>query len=118
MPMEHQSKDILRLFGIPTPKGQLVSGQERLEIKEPVMLKAQIPLGRRGKAGGIIEASTEEEIRSGIEHILSTPVRGYKTTKVLFEEKMEVVQEFFVAVAYDTVAKAPVAIFSTEGGWI
>lgn len=82
------------------------------------MLKAQIPLGGRGKAGGIIEASTEEEIRSGIEHILSTPVRGYKPTKVLVEEKMEVVQEFFVALAYDTVAKGPMAIFSTEGGWI
>lgn len=114
--LEHESKEILRSFGVPTPKGQLVSGQEPLEIKEPVMLKAQIPLGGRGKAGGIIEASTEEEIKSGIEHILSTPVRGYKPTKVLVEEKVEVVREFFMAVVYDTVAKAPVAIFSTEGG--
>ncbi|MFH1953191.1 MAG: ATP-grasp domain-containing protein [Pseudomonadota bacterium] len=114
--LEHESKEILRLFGIPTPKGQLVSGPGPLEIKGPVMLKAQIPLGGRGKTGGIIEASTEEEIKSGIEHILSTPVRGYKPTTVLVEEKMEVVQEFFMAVAYDTVAKAPVAIFSTEGG--
>ncbi|MCJ7594247.1 MAG: acetate--CoA ligase family protein [Desulfobacterales bacterium] len=114
--LEHESKEILRLFGIPTPKGQLVSGPGPLEIKGPVMLKAQIPIGGRGKTGGIIEASTEEEISSGIERILSTPVRGYKPTKVLVEEKMEVVQEFFMAVAYDTVAKAPVAIFSTEGG--
>jgi len=114
--LEHESKEILRLFGIPTPKGQLVSGPGPLEIKGPVMLKAQIPIGGRGKTGGIIEASTEEDIRSGIERILSTPVRGYKPTKVLVEEKTEVVQEFFMAVAYDTVAKAPVAIFSTEGG--
>lgn len=114
--LEHESKEILRLFGIPTPKGQLVSGPGPLKIKGPVMLKAQIPLGGRGKAGGIIEASTEEEIRSGIEHILSTPVRGYKPTKVLVEEKMEVVRELFMAVSYDTVVKAPVAIFSTEGG--
>lgn len=114
--LEHESKEILGLFGISTPKGQLVSGPGPLEIKGPVMLKAQIPLGGRGKAGGIIEASTEEEIRSGIERILSTPVRGYRPTKILVEEKMEVVQEFFMAMAYDTVAKAPVAIFSTEGG--
>ena len=104
------------MFGIPTPKGQLVSGQERLEIQGPVILKAQIPLGGRGKAGGIIEASTEEEIRSGIEHLLSNPVREYKPTKVLVEEKVEVVREFFMALAYDTVAKGPMAIFSTEGG--
>lgn len=114
--LEHESKEILGFFGISTPKGQLVSGPGPLEIKGPVMLKAQIPLGGRGKAGGIIEASTEEEIRSGIERILSTPVRGYRPTKILVEEKMEVVQEFFMAMAYDTVAKAPVAIFSTEGG--
>ncbi len=114
--LEHESKEILRLFGVPTPKGQLVSGTEPLEIKGPVILKAQIPLGGRGKAGGIIEASTEEEIRSGIEHILSTPVREYKPTKVLVEEKVEVAQEFFMALAYDTVAKGPMAIFSTEGG--
>ncbi|MBW1783756.1 MAG: acetate--CoA ligase family protein [Deltaproteobacteria bacterium] len=114
--LEHESKEILRLFGIPTPMGQLLSRQEHLEIEGPVILKAQIPLGGRGKAGGIIEASTEDEIKSGIEHILSTAVRGYRSTRVLAEEKVEVVKEFFMAIAYDTVAKGPVAIFSTEGG--
>jgi succinyl-CoA synthetase beta subunit len=114
--LEHESKEIWRTFGIAIPKGQLVSGQEPLAIERPVILKAQIPLGGRGKAGGIIEASTEEEIRSGIEHILSTPLRGYKSTRVLAEEKVDTVREFFMAMAYDTVAKGPVAIFSTEGG--
>ena len=114
--LEHESKEILRAYGVLTPKGQLFSGPGDVEFHGPAMLKAQIPLGGRGKAGGIIEASNEEEIKSGVEHLLSTPLRGYRPKKILVEEKMEVAREFFMAVVYDTVAKGPVAIFSREGG--
>lgn len=114
--MEYESKEILKRQGITLPKGQLVSSTENIKIDGPVMLKAQIPLGGRGKAGGIIEASSEEEAKAGIEHLLSSQVRGYKPKKILVEEKIEVAQEFFLAIVYDTVAKGPVAIFSQEGG--
>jgi len=114
--LEHESKEILRVYGILTPTGQLLSEPENVEFPGPTILKTQIPLGGRGKNGGIIEASTEEEIKSGIEHLLSTPVRGYRPKKILVEEKMEIAQEFFMAVVYDTVAKEPVVIFSQEGG--
>ena len=114
--LEHESKEILRAYGLLTPTGQLLSGPGDVEFHGLAILKTQIPLGGRGKAGGIIEASTEEEIKSGVEHLLSTPVRGYRPKTILVEERMEVAQEFFMAVAYDTVAKEPVAIFSKEGG--
>jgi len=80
------------------------------------MLKVQIPLGGRGKAGGVEEVSSVEEAKTKIKHLLSNTVRGYRSKKILVEEKMTVTQEFFMAVSYDTVAKEPVAIFSTEGG--
>ncbi|KPK28165.1 MAG: hypothetical protein AMK69_09275 [Nitrospira bacterium SG8_3] len=114
--LEVESKEILKKYGIPVPTGQAVSRSKDLQMEGPVVLKAQIPIGGRGKAGGIIEAERQEEAISGIEHLLSTEVRGYRPKTILVEEKIAVEQEFFAAVTYDTVAKSPLAIFSQEGG--
>ena len=114
--LEYESKEILKEYGIPVPTGQAVSRSKDLQMEGPVVLKAQIPLGGRGKAGGIINAERREEVESGIEHLLSTEVRGYRPKKILVEERIAVEQEFFTAVTYDTVAKSPLAIFSQEGG--
>ncbi len=80
------------------------------------MLKSQIPVGGRGKSGGILEASTDDEAKTHIEYLMATPLKGYKATRILIEKKMQIKQEFFMAVTYDTVVKTPVAIFSREGG--
>jgi succinyl-CoA synthetase beta subunit/citryl-CoA synthetase large subunit len=114
--LEYESKEILKKYGIPVPTGQAVSSSKELQMEGPVVLKTQIPLGGRGKAGGIIEAEGSEEKKSGIERLFSTDVRGYRPKKILVEEKIAVEQEFFAAVTYDTVAKSPLAIFSLEGG--
>ena len=71
--LEHESKEILRLFGIPTPKGQLVSGQERLEIQGPVILKAQIPLGTLGEPRDV----------AGVVRFLAGPGAAYITGQVI-----------------------------------
>jgi succinyl-CoA synthetase beta subunit/citryl-CoA synthetase large subunit len=94
----------------------VVEPQDKLDIGLPVMLKAQIPIGGRGKAGGILGASTMDEANAGIEQLRSTWIRGYKANKILVEEKTEIECEFYLAVTHDTVAKAPMAIFSAEGG--
>jgi len=114
--LEYESKEILKAYGIPLPNGKVVSSAEGIQIHGPVMLKAQIPIGGRGKAGGVSEAASEAEARAEASHLLSTPLRGYKPKKILMEEKVEVAQEFLMAVLYDTVAKEPVVIFSREGG--
>ena len=114
--LEYESKEILMKYKISTPLEQLVSSAEEIKIHGPVMLKVQIPLGGRGKAGGILEVSSQGETKAKLEKLLSTQMKGYRPKKILVEEKIEVEQEFFLAVSYDTVAKEPVAIFSQEGG--
>jgi succinyl-CoA synthetase beta subunit len=115
--LEHESKEILRRYKIPLPSGYVVESAAKIqEVNGPVMLKAQIPLGGRGKGGGIIEVSSLGEARNKTEHLLSTRTRGYTPKKVLVENKMAVAQEVFMAMTYDTVAKEPLAIFSREGG--
>ncbi|MBW2354316.1 MAG: acetate--CoA ligase family protein [Deltaproteobacteria bacterium] len=114
--LEHESKEILGRYSIPTPKGDVVGSAEEFNMDGPAMLKAQIPLGGRGKSGGVIEVSSAGEAKEKIEHLLSTPIRGYRARKILVEEVIAVSQEFFMAVTYDTVAKDPLVIFSKEGG--
>ena len=114
--LECEAKEILKKYQIVTPPGRVVASADHLDIKPPVMLKAQIPVGGRGKAGGILEAVTNQETKSKIEQLLSTWVRGYKSRQILVEEKLDIDREFFIAITYDTVAKSPLAIFSREGG--
>jgi succinyl-CoA synthetase beta subunit/citryl-CoA synthetase large subunit len=114
--LEYESKEILKTYGIPVPNAKVVSSAEGSQIRAPVMLKAQVPIGGRGKAGGVIEVSSEAEARAEASRLLSTSLRGYKPKKILVEDKVDVSQEFFMAVSYDTVAKEPVVIFSKEGG--
>jgi succinyl-CoA synthetase beta subunit/citryl-CoA synthetase large subunit len=114
--LECESKGILNKYQIATPSGSVVSSADTLDIKPSMMLKAQVPIGGRGKSGGIFEASTSDGAKAKIEQLLATWVRGYKATKILVEEKLDIDQEFFMAITDDTVAKSPLAIFSSEGG--
>jgi len=114
--LEYESKEILSKYRISTPAAVVISKGDPFDIKGPVMLKSQIPSGGRGKSGGILEASSYDEAKTHIENLLTTALKGYKATQILIEEKMQVKQEFFMAVTYDTVLKAPLAIFSREGG--
>lgn len=114
--LEFEAKEILKKYGIELPAGRLVSAADGFNFTAPVMLKAQIPIGGRGKAGGVIVANSSEQCQAGIKNLPGKKIRGYHVTKLLVEEKLDVDQEFFMAVTYDTVAKAPIAIFSPQGG--
>ena len=114
--LEYESKDILKKYQIVTPSGSIVASVSKLGVKSPVMLKAQVPIGGRGKAGAILEASTTEQAKKYINQLRSMRIRGYKAKKILMEEKLDIEREYFMAITYDTVAKSSLAIFSAEGG--
>jgi succinyl-CoA synthetase beta subunit/citryl-CoA synthetase large subunit len=114
--LEYESKEILRKYQIPTPKGKLLSPADPIDMDPPVVLKGQIPIGGRGKAGGVLDASTIEEANAHLKALFSKRLKGYGVKKVLVEDRVRVEQEFFMAVTYDTLAKAPIAVFSAKGG--
>jgi succinyl-CoA synthetase beta subunit len=114
--LEVEAKEILKKYGIELPSGRIVSDADGFDFTTPVMLKAQIPIGGRGKAGGVIATNTSEQCRAGIKNLLGKKIRGYHVIKLLVEEQLDIDQEFFMAITYDTVAKAPIAIFSPRGG--
>jgi succinyl-CoA synthetase beta subunit/citryl-CoA synthetase large subunit len=114
--LEYESKEILAAKGIPIPSGVVVSSDEDVPLPSPSIIKAQIPIGGRQKSGGVLEARDQKEAECVLKQMLFSSVRGYRVNKVLVEEKMGIAREFYLGITYDTVAKEPVAIFSTEGG--
>lgn len=115
--LEYESKQLLRKYGIEIPQSVLVgSSEENIDLPYPLMIKAQIPLGGRGKSGGVLEATDREDAESKIEHLLSAKIRDCVVKRVLVEQKLGIRQEYFMAVTYDTIAKEPVALFTLQGG--
>ena len=116
--LEYESKQILKKYGFKVPEGVLVTSPSEApsQMDYPAVLKAQIPVGGRGKAGGILEANSQEDAAEEINTLFSKQIREYRANRVLVESKVDIQQEFFLAVTYDTVAKTPIAIFSSQGG--
>lgn len=114
--LEYEAKEILARHQIAVPESRLLSASNEIDLKYPLVLKAQIPLGGRGKAGGILVAHDEAQGTEMAARLLATPIRGYRATRVLAEEQADISAEHYIAITYDTVAKLPLAIFSAEGG--
>ncbi|MFZ7126467.1 MAG: ATP-grasp domain-containing protein [Desulfobacterales bacterium] len=114
--LEFEAKSVLERYGIAIPAGVAFGEGESPAFNGPAVLKAQIPIGGRGKAGGVVTAEEGSGLVRQVEQMFATRIRGYRPRKLLIEEKSEIGREFFMAITYDTVAKAPVAIFSSEGG--
>ena len=120
---EYQGKGFLKDAGIPIPMGEVAStAKEAYEIAtrmgKPVIVKAQVWAGGRGKAGAVKSADTPEEAEKAAIVILGMTVKGFPVRKVLVEEKLNIEKEYYVGIMPDSSwnIRAPVVIFSTEGG--
>ncbi|MBI5911973.1 MAG: acetate--CoA ligase family protein [Betaproteobacteria bacterium] len=117
---EHAGKPLLAGSGIAVPRGGLAkTPAEAAEIAArigAVVVKAQAPAGKRGKAGGIKLAATPDEARAHAKAIIGMQIGGHKVEKVLIEEQMPIDREFYAAALNDPSSKGPLVMFSTEGG--
>jgi succinyl-CoA synthetase beta subunit len=117
---EFAAKPILAAAGITVPQSTLVTTvDEAAKAADEIgscVVKAQVPTGKRGKAGGIKVADTTEEARAHAEAILGMDIAGHTVEKVLVEAKSDIAREFYAAILNDPETKGPVVMFSTEGG--
>jgi len=111
---------VLTPAGISVPRGRLcISAAEAAMAAAnigPCVVKAQVPTGKRGKAGGIKLAARPEEAKQAASQILGMRIGDYKVERVLVEEQAAIAREFYVAVLHDSAARKPLILFSTEGG--
>lgn len=118
---EYQSKARFAQFGIPVPKGQVAATPDEVyaiaqELGGPVVVKSQVLVGGRGKAGGIKLAKTPEEARDKAHEILGMKIKGLTVHKVLVDPASNIVQEIYLGITNDRAAGKPVLMASSEGG--
>lgn len=119
--LEHHAKQLLKEAGIPVPIFEAVCSpaeatQAAKRIGKPVIVKALVPVGKRGKAGAIRCAETPDEAALVTRELLGSTVRNFPVEAVLVEEKLDVAQEWYLSITYDHDRKAPVIIASRRGG--
>jgi succinyl-CoA synthetase beta subunit len=120
--MEYQGKNLFRRYDIPTtPQGEIATDAEAAErlatsFGVPVMVKAQVLTGGRGKAGGVKYCADAAAARSAAEAILGLDIKGHVVEKVLVEPASDIAEEYYLSVMYDRVSKGYKVIASVEGG--
>jgi succinyl-CoA synthetase beta subunit len=118
---EYQSKQIFAQHNISIPKGRVASTAQEahdiaVELGLPVVIKSQVLVGGRGKAGGIKVAKTTAQVEEFASQILGMTIKGLPVRKVLVDEASEIKKEIYLGITNDRAAKCPVMMCSAEGG--
>lgn len=118
---EYQAKDILARYGIPVQPGKVAHTPEEAEaiareLRGPTVIKAQVYVGGRGKAGGIQFADTPEQARIAAQKVLGMNIKGLTVEKVLVTWKVNIREEYYLGIILDRKSQAPVVMVSKEGG--
>ncbi len=118
---EHQSKTRFGEFGIPVPQGKVATTADEVysiaqQMGTPVVVKAQVLAGGRGKAGGVKVAKTAEEAREAASKILGMEIKGLTVHKVLVDPAANIAKEIYLGITNDRTSGKPVLITSAEGG--
>jgi succinyl-CoA synthetase beta subunit len=119
--LEYQGKQLFARHGLKVSSGKAVRTAEEAvgsasEIGYPVVLKAQVLIGGRGKAGGVKLASNEAEVKELAQRILGMDIRGHVVRTLWVEHASDIASEYYASVLLDRAAKKPLVMFSTEGG--
>jgi succinyl-CoA synthetase beta subunit len=118
---EYQSKQVFAQCGIPVPEGRVATTPQEArviaeEIGCPVVVKAQVLVGGRGKAGGIKVARTPEETEQVASEILGMDIKGLTVKKVLVEPAADIVKELYLGMILDRARRRVTVMASSEGG--
>ncbi len=118
---EYQGKQLFKQFGIPVSEGRLATtpAEARAAAEElggPVVVKAQVLTGGRGKAGGVKLADDPEDAERKAGEILGLDIRGHVVEKVWIEQASEIEKEYYLSITFDRGAKQPLFMFTMQGG--
>jgi len=119
--LEYQGKQLFARHGVPVPAGkpaktvdEAVAAAE--EIGYPCVVKAQVQIGGRGKAGGIKVANNRDEATEHATNIIGMDIRGFTVHEVWIEAASDIAAEYYASIIFDRSAKAPLFMLSTQGG--
>jgi succinyl-CoA synthetase beta subunit len=119
--LEYQGKQLFMKHGVPVPEGRVATSRPEAveaadELGYPVVIKAQVLIGGRGKAGGIKLANDRKEAEQHAEAILGMDIRGFTVHELYVERASEIDEEYYAAIVFDRSARAPMVMLSRMGG--
>ncbi|MEM2935328.1 MAG: ATP-grasp domain-containing protein [Candidatus Thermoplasmatota archaeon] len=117
--LEHQGKELFKSYGIPIPESKIVEKKEdlkKISTPFPWILKAQVLVGGRGKAGGIKIAENLKEAEKIFDEMMTKEIKGEKVRKILVEEKISIDKEYYLSFFIDRSSKQYLMMFCSEGG--
>ena len=117
---EYQGKDLYKKYSITTPKSIFINSisdlTENHGLSFPLVVKAQVQVGGRGKAGGIKVAKNYQELVQHIDAILGMDIKGHKVESLLIEEASEIISEYYISFTLDRSEKKYLMMLSSKGG--
>lgn len=119
---EFQAKELLRGYGVPMPEGILAESlEDAIEASQklktfPQVVKAQVHVGGRGKAGGIGLANNADQLKTHAQSILGMSIKGINVKRVLIEQGVAIDREIYAGIVFDRNRKCPVIMISAAGG--
>jgi succinyl-CoA synthetase beta subunit len=119
--LEYQGKELFKRFGIPVSDGRLATTPAEAraaaeEIGGPVVVKAQVLTGGRGKAGGVKLADDPDDAERKATDIIGLDINGHVVEKLWIESASDIAKEYYLSVTFDRGAKKPLFMFTTQGG--
>jgi succinyl-CoA synthetase beta subunit len=118
--LEYQAKEVLASLGIPIRPGRVARTPDEAAAAAtelgPVAVKAQVPVGGRGKAGGIKLAQSPEEARAAAEQIIGMDIKGFRVPLVYCEGALDIAREMYLGFTVDRDARANILMLSAKGG--
>jgi len=118
---EYQAKELFRKFGIPTSKGVMITEAAKLEaavgeVGLPCVVKAQVHVGGRGKAGGVKFVKTLDKAKEQTVNILGMDIKGLTVERLLIDEAVDLHEELYLGIILDRATKQPMFMVSAAGG--
>ena len=117
---EHEAKKVIKEYGIPVPEGFLIHTAAELPahldaLGDKIVLKAQVDVGGRGKAGGILMADKKTAVATA-EALFRKEIKGLPVKEILAEQRLTIQKEYYLSITVDRSAKQPLLLFSDAGG--
>ncbi len=118
--VEHEAKNVVKEFGIAVPAGFLIRSADEIPshldaLGERIVLKAQVDVGGRGKAGGIMMANPQNVV-SLAQELFNKSIKGLPVREILIEQRLEIQHEYYLSITVDRSSKQPLILFSDAGG--
>ncbi|UOZ04188.1 ADP-forming succinate--CoA ligase subunit beta [Amycolatopsis sp. WQ 127309] len=118
---EHEARDLFEKHGVPVPRGRVAADpaaarDAAVSLGGPVVVKAQVKTGGRGKAGGVRVVRAADDAEQAADDILGMDIKGHTVHRVLVTEASEIAEEYYVSFLLDRAGRTFLAMASTEGG--